>query len=88
VKDFMAFAGLHRPEQYRDVTRVHVIAWRDAVLHNPVLGVKGPSSMNREGVTPALGDYQARMLLEAPLADKHGHAILGHRHLLIVASGY
>ena len=84
----MAFAGLHRPEQFRDVTRVRVIAWRDAVLHNPVLGVKRPSSMNREGVTPALGDYLARMLLEAPLADKHGHAMLGHRHLLIVASGY
>ena len=39
---------------------------RHAVLHNPVLGVKRPRSMNREGVTPALGDHQARMLLEAP----------------------
>src|SRR5215510_8946797 len=39
---------------------------RNAVLHNPVLGVKRPRSMNREGVTPALGDHQARMLLEAP----------------------
>ena len=39
---------------------------RNAVVHNPVLGVKRPRSMNREGVTPALGDHQARMLLEAP----------------------
>ena len=39
---------------------------RHAVLHNPVLGVKRPRSMNREGVTPALGDHQARLLLEAP----------------------
>ena len=99
VQDFMAFAGLHRPEQFRDVTRAHVIAWRDelvrqglandsirrklaalsslyaylcerhAVLHNPVLGVKRPHSMNRQGVTPALGDYQARMLLQAPSAE-------------------
>ena len=99
LDDFMAFAGLQRPEHFRDVTRAHVIAWRDqlvrqglandsirrklaalsslyaylcerhAVLHNPVLGVKRPRSMNRDGVTPALGDHQARLLLEAPPAD-------------------
>src|SRR5215831_11574594 len=96
IEDFMGFAGLRRPEAFRDITRAHVIAWRDqlvgqglandtirrklaalsslyaylcdrnAVLHNPVLGVKRPRSMNREGVTPALGDHQARLLLEAP----------------------
>jgi integrase/recombinase XerD len=53
---------------------------RHAVWHNPVLGVKRPRSMNREGVTPALGDHQARMLLEAPPADtlkgKRDRAIL------------
>jgi hypothetical protein len=26
IDDFMAFAGLQRPEQFRDVTRAHVIA--------------------------------------------------------------
>jgi len=82
INDFMAFAGLRQPEQFRDITRAHVIAWREqlvgqelandtirhklaalsslyaylcdrnAVLHNPVLGVKRPRSMNREGVTP------------------------------------
>jgi len=30
---------------------------RNTVLHNPVLGVKRPRSMNREGVMPALGDH-------------------------------
>jgi site-specific recombinase XerD len=53
---------------------------RNAVLHNPVLGVKRPRSMNRGGVTPALGDHQARMLLEAPsektLKGKRDRAIL------------
>ena len=79
IADFMAFAGLRQPEQFRHVTRAHVIAWHDrlvsqglandtirrklaalsslyaylcdrnAVLHNPVLGVKRPRSMNREG---------------------------------------
>jgi hypothetical protein len=33
---------------------------KNAVLINPVLGVKRPRSMNREGTTPALGDHQAR----------------------------
>jgi site-specific recombinase XerD len=95
----MTFAGLRQPEQFRDVTRAHVIAWRQhltrqglandtirrklaalsslyaylcerhAVWHNPVLGVKRPRSMNRDGVTPALGDHQARMLLDAPSAE-------------------
>lgn len=53
---------------------------RHAVLHNPVLGVKHPRSMNREGVTPALGDHQARLLLDAPpattLKGKRDRAIL------------
>ena len=110
INDFMAFAGLRQPEQFRDITRAHVIAWREqlvgqelandtirrklaalsslyaylcdrnAVLHNPVLGVKRLRSMNREGVTPALGDHQARVLLEAPpegtLKGKRDRAIL------------
>src|ERR1700722_2503837 len=29
VKDFMRFVGIIRPEEFRTVTRAHVIAWRD-----------------------------------------------------------
>src|SRR5271166_299908 len=29
VKDFMRFAGIERPEEFRTVTRAHFIAWRD-----------------------------------------------------------
>jgi integrase/recombinase XerD len=29
VKDFMRFAGVERPEEFRTVTRAHIIAWRD-----------------------------------------------------------
>jgi len=29
IKDFMLFAGIKRPEEFRAVTRAHVIAWRD-----------------------------------------------------------
>jgi site-specific recombinase XerD len=41
---------------------------RHVVLHNPMLGVRRPPSMNRDGATPALGDDQALRLLEAPPA--------------------
>src|SRR6204780_4571750 len=42
---------------------------RNAVLGNPVDGVKRPMANGNEGSTPALGDAQARKLLEAPPAD-------------------
>jgi integrase/recombinase XerD len=29
IKDFMRLTGIMRPEEFRDVTRAHVIAWRD-----------------------------------------------------------
>jgi integrase/recombinase XerD len=42
---------------------------RNAVPGNPVDGVKRPMANNNEGSTPALGDAQARRLLEAPPPD-------------------
>src|SRR5580700_5642257 len=96
IADFMKFTGIARPEEFRTVTRAHVIAWRDdlvrrelggstvrhrlaalaalfeylcdrnAVTHNPVKGVARPKSEAGEGKTPALGDHQARKLLDAP----------------------
>jgi site-specific recombinase XerD len=42
---------------------------RNAVLGNPVDGVKRPIVTSNEGSTPALGDAQARRLLEAPSPD-------------------
>lgn len=41
----------------------------NAVAGNPVDGVKRPLANGNEGSTPALGDAQARTLLEAPPAD-------------------
>jgi integrase/recombinase XerD len=99
IGDFMRFTGINRPEEFRTVTRAHVIAWRDdlaqrtldgstvrhrlaalsslfeylceknAVTHNPVKGVKRPRAESGEGKTPALGDHQARKLLDAPDAQ-------------------
>ena len=102
LKDFMTFTGIQRPEEFRSITRAHVIAWRDdllgrslsgmtirhrlaaisslfehlceknAVTHNPVKGVKRPPVETYEGKTPALGDHQARKLLDAPDGDSLG----------------
>ena len=32
VQDFMRFVGIRAPEEFRIVTRAHVIAWRDTLL--------------------------------------------------------
>jgi integrase/recombinase XerD len=99
LKDFMAFTGIQQPDEFRVVTRAHIIAWRDelvsrnlsgmtirhrlaalsslfeylceknTVTHNPVKGVKRPAVESYEGKTPALGDHQARQLLDAPDGD-------------------
>jgi integrase/recombinase XerD len=42
---------------------------RNAVAGNPVDGVKRPMANGNEGTTPALGELQARRLLEAPPAN-------------------
>ena len=110
LQDFMHFIGVKQPGEFRDVTRSHVIAWRDnlagralssqtirhrlaalsslfehlcesnAISHNPVKGVKRPAVESYEGKTPALGDHQARQLLDAPdsvsLKGKRDRAIL------------
>ena len=39
---------------------------KNAVTHNPVKGVERPRTESGEGKTPAIGDHQARDLLEAP----------------------
>jgi integrase/recombinase XerD len=112
LKDFMTFTGIKKPEEFREVTRAHIIAWRDelagrdlsgmtirhrlaalsslfeylceknTVTHNPVKGVKRPSVESYEGKTPALGDHQARKLLEAP----NGSTVKGKRDRAILAA--
>lgn len=42
---------------------------RNAILLNPVAGVKRPKGNSNEGKTPALGDHQVRALLDAPDPD-------------------
>ncbi|WP_260858867.1 tyrosine-type recombinase/integrase [Paraburkholderia sp. BCC1885] len=42
---------------------------KNAVLLNPVAGVKRPKGNSNEGKTPAIGDHEARALLDAPEPD-------------------
>ncbi|MGY6164115.1 tyrosine-type recombinase/integrase [Paraburkholderia strydomiana] len=110
LQDFMCFAGITRPDEFRIVTRAHVLAWRkvleeralsgatirrklaalsslfeylcekNAVGTNPVKGAKRPKVESGEGKTSALGDHQARALLDAPdpetLKGKRDRALL------------
>jgi hypothetical protein len=32
IRDFMGFTGIVRPEEFRTVTRAHIIAWRDDLV--------------------------------------------------------
>lgn len=96
LRDFMGFVGIQLAEEFRAVTRAHVLAWRkdlesrsltgatirrklaalsslfeylcerNAVDFNPVKGAKRPKVESYEGKTPALGDHQARALLDVP----------------------
>lgn len=97
LEDFCSFVGLTGADEFRPVTRAHVLAWRaqlearglagatirrklaalaslfDRLLENnavaggnPVHGVKRPKIESNEGKTPALGDDQAKRLLDAP----------------------
>jgi site-specific recombinase XerD len=110
LRDFMAFSGIQRPNEFRIVTRAHVLAWRktledralagatirrklaalsslfeylcekNTVDFNPVKGARRPKAESNEGKTPALGDHQARALLDAPdpqtLKGKRDRAML------------
>src|SRR5450755_4224598 len=38
LKDFMRFTGIRRPEEFRTVTRAHVIAWRDQLADRTLTG--------------------------------------------------
>lgn len=96
LNDFMSFAGVSAPSEFRLVKRSHLIAWRkqmeqrglepatirrklsaiaslfdhlcdsNSVDFNPADGVKRPNSGSNEGKSPALGDEQAKLILEAP----------------------
>jgi len=54
IKDFMLFTGIRRPEQFREVTRAHVIAWRDALVQR---SLTGPSVRHRLSALASLFEH-------------------------------
>jgi integrase/recombinase XerD len=51
VAEFMGFLGITRPEEFRTVTRSHIIAWRDEVVKREYLKQKeGGSPLFEEGL--------------------------------------
>jgi integrase/recombinase XerD len=38
IADFMGFTGIARPEEFRSITRAHVIAWRDELARRDLDG--------------------------------------------------
>src|SRR3954452_11118059 len=54
VKDFMRFTGITRPEEFRTVTRAHIIAWRDDLVRR---GLGGSTIRNRLASLASLFEY-------------------------------
>jgi integrase/recombinase XerD len=54
IGDFMRFAGILRPEEFRTVTRAHIIAWRDDLAKR---GLGGPTIRHRLASLASLFEY-------------------------------
>ena len=54
VRDFMRFAGIGRPEEFRTVTRAHIIAWRDDLVRR---GLGGSTIRHRLASLASLFEY-------------------------------
>jgi len=54
IRDFMGFTGIIRPEEFRRVTRAHIIAWRDDLTRR-ALG--GSTIRHRLAALASLFDY-------------------------------
>ena len=54
IKDFMGFTGIQKPEEFRTVTRAHVIAWRDDLINR---ARSGSTIRHRLAALASLFDY-------------------------------
>ena len=54
VRDFMRFTGIKRPEEFRTVTRAHIIAWRDTLTAR---GLGGSTIRHRLASLASLFEY-------------------------------
>jgi integrase/recombinase XerD len=54
VRDYMHFTGIVRPEEFRTVTRAHIIAWRDNLVQR---GLSGSTIRHRLASLASLFEY-------------------------------
>jgi integrase/recombinase XerD len=54
IQDFIRFTGINRPEEFRTVTRAHVIAWRDDLAAR---GLGGATVRHRLAALSSLFEY-------------------------------
>ncbi len=54
IADFMRFTGIERPEEFRTVTRAHIIAWRDDLVRR---GLGGSTIRHRLASLASLFEY-------------------------------
>lgn len=54
LEDFCQFVGLHSPEQFREVTRVHVLAWRRQLEQR---GLSGATQRRKLAALTSLFDH-------------------------------
>jgi site-specific recombinase XerD len=54
IRDFMGFTGIDRPEEFRTVTRAHIIAWRDELARR---GLGGATIRHRLASLASLFEY-------------------------------
>jgi integrase/recombinase XerD len=54
IKDFMQFTGIQKPDEFRTVTRAHVIAWRDDLSQRHL---NGTTIRHRLSALSSLFDY-------------------------------
>jgi integrase/recombinase XerD len=54
IRDFMSFTGIARPEEFRTVTRAHIIAWRDQLTGR---GLGGSTIRHRLASLASLFEY-------------------------------
>jgi integrase/recombinase XerD len=54
IRDFMRFTGIARPEEFRTVTRAHIVAWRDELARR---GLGGSTIRHRLASLASLFEY-------------------------------
>jgi site-specific recombinase XerD len=54
IRDFVGFTGIARPEEFRTVTRAHIIAWRDDLVRR---GLGGSTIRHRLASLASLFEY-------------------------------